>query len=111
MNNPKLASIISKACADLAALANEGEDKIETAMGACAAEAQENEVVARFRLAFSITLDLDMDKMTTDLSFSTRTRLTAEANIPDPDQTVIDFDDEKPRVKSGELTCKPYYQH
>lgn len=101
MNNPKLQSIITKACADLAALANEGEDKIETAMGACAAEAQENETAARFRLAFSITLDLDADKMTTDLSFSTRTRLTAEANIPDPNQPEMFDDDEKPRVKAG----------
>lgn len=87
--NPKLEAIAKKAAEDLIALVKESEDKILTAWNSVEEEAQDNDAPPKFKLGLAITLDLDADKMETALTYGIRHKLTAQSEIPDPNQTKL----------------------
>ncbi len=88
--NQKLNAIAVVAAADLQAFVKEAEDKITEAWNACVEEAQGQETKPKLKLSFGITLDLDADKMETALTFGVKYKLSADKQIPDPDQMKLE---------------------
>lgn len=86
---PKLSAIADKAAENLKAQILESDAKIMEAWAAASEEAVLNEVEAKFRMGFAINLNLDRNSMTTDLTFGTRHKLTANCSIPDPNQAEL----------------------
>jgi hypothetical protein len=95
--NAKLTAIADEAATNLKALVKENEDKLLEAWNACESEAQENETTPKFKIGLAITLDIEADKMATALTFGVRYKSLVECEIPDPEQTKLEFE-EKPAV-------------
>lgn len=91
--NAKLQAIAAKAASDLIGLVHDGEEKIQSAWTEALVQAQLEDTKPKFKLSVGITLDLDKDTMDTDLSWSTKHRLSVSAKIPDPTQPDLPMDD------------------
>lgn len=91
---PKFQAIAEEAADNLKRLMIEINEKIEEAISKAVEEAQLQEAPAKFALGFKVTLSLDENKITHALSWSNKTTLTVETEIPDPEQGKLKLEEE-----------------
>jgi len=84
-NNKKLEAVFTRAANNLVNNGLNYESDIQSAI-------TEMEDGQKFTMGFNITLDLEKNKLSTKLSWSKKYAICSDSEIPDPDQTELQFE-------------------